>query len=129
MVAHHDEESVEMLAKQRGAALAIVVLPPLAQRWCLTAATAARTAILVGPSARRINLSATNKAHWYSLGAEAPAKPGIETEPPRHAKPSTLSSAGTPKEQTYPPRLRSRKIRDKACFNLNACRRSSRQIA
>ncbi|MEL7290517.1 MAG: type II secretion system minor pseudopilin GspK [Pseudomonadota bacterium] len=104
--------------KQRGVAL-IIVLLLLAVMVSIAASMADR---LFGQFRRANNQLNYQQAYWYSLGAEALAKVGIE-QSFRDSDTINLSQPWAIEQQTYPldyGTMTGRLLDKQACFNLNA---------
>lgn len=107
-----------MVKKQRGVAL-IIILLLLAVMVTISATMADR---LFGQFKRATNQINYQQAYWYSLGAEALAKAGIE-QSYKDSDTINLSQPWALEEQTYPldfGTLSGRLVDKQACFNINA---------
>ncbi|MEZ8101303.1 type II secretion system minor pseudopilin GspK [Vibrio bivalvicida] len=107
-----------MVRKQRGVAL-IIVLLLLAVMVSIAASMADR---LFSQFKRATNQINYQQAYWYSVGAEALAKTGLE-QSFKDSDTINLSQPWALEEQTYPldyGTLKGRLVDQQACFNLNA---------
>ena len=107
-----------MKAKQQGVAL-IIILLLLAVMVSIAATMADR---LFGQFRRATNQINYQQAYWYSIGAEALAKAGIE-QSFKDSDTINLSQPWALEEQTYPldyGTLKGRLADKQACFNINA---------
>ncbi|KJY84099.1 general secretion pathway protein GspK [Vibrio galatheae] len=107
-----------MVSKQRGVAL-IIILLLLAVMVSIAASMADR---LFSQFQRATNQINYQQAYWYSVGAEALAKVGIE-QSFKDSDTINLSQPWALEEQTYPldyGTMRGRLTDQQACFNLNA---------
>ncbi|WP_414931670.1 type II secretion system minor pseudopilin GspK [Vibrio europaeus] len=107
-----------MVRKERGVAL-IIVLLLLAVMVSIAASMADR---LFSQFKRATNQINYQQAYWYSVGAEALAKAGLE-QSFKDSDTINLSQPWALEEQTYPldyGTLKGRLVDQQACFNLNA---------
>ncbi|KGY10819.1 general secretion pathway protein GspK [Vibrio tubiashii] len=107
-----------MVKAQRGVAL-IIVLLLLAVMVSVAASMADRLFSQFHRATNQINYQ---QAYWYSVGAEALAKAGLE-QSFKDSDTINLSQPWALEEQTYPldyGTLKGRLIDQQACFNLNA---------
>ncbi|RTZ14594.1 general secretion pathway protein GspK [Vibrio aquaticus] len=107
-----------MAKKQRGVAL-IIILLLLAVMVSIAATMADR---LFSQFKRATNQINYQQAYWYTLGAEALAKVGIE-QSFKDSETINLSQPWALEEQTYPldfGTLTGRLVDKQACFNINA---------
>lgn len=107
-----------MVKKQRGVAL-IIILLLLAVMVSIAASMADRLFTQFKRSTSQIN---HQQAYWYSIGAEALAKVGLE-QSFKDSDTINLSQPWALEEQTYPldyGTLKGHLVDKQACFNLNA---------